>query len=300
MRLRITLAYDGTAFHGWAKQTGLRTVQGELEDALETMFRTPIDTVVAGRTDAGVHAENQTVHVDVPTEAMSSGDPQRMVTRANNLLAAGYSKWRRPLVTRGYLPSGVVIKGESDVVVKTIEVVSDAFDARFSADQRHYRYRLVDTVADRKPTRRNDEWWLPTGAVDVGVMARATDLLVGEHDYLSFCKPREGASTVRTLGGVEVRREDGAVTVGVWGDAFCHNMVRSIVGALVEVGRGVRGREWVGRLLSDPSRAHGVPVAPARGLTLVTVTYPAEERWAAQAHEARILRGTTPQKRVRA
>lgn len=293
-RLRLDLRYDGSGFHGWAKQPGLRTVQGELEASLETIFRSPVSMVVAGRTDAGVHATAQVAHVDVPKGNLleeGTGNQKAFRARLNGLLASGYSRWRAPGAERLDLPRGRTVKGESDLVVYRATRVDDAFDARFSALRRRYVYRLVDNAVAKNPVARTSQWWVPDCALDLEAMKAGADHLLGEHDFLSFCKPREGATTIRELQVVDVSRSAaGVVEVSVVGDAFCHNMVRAIVGALVDVGRGRKDPGWVAHLVANATRDHGVQVAPAKGLTLVGVDYPDRQDWAARATAARNVR----------
>lgn len=302
VRVRLDLAYDGTTFHGWAAQPGLRTVEGVLTEALDTLTRTPVRLTVAGRTDAGVHARHQVAHVDVPrasweglrgrharrgagaagrngtTAARSSAEA--LVSRMNGLLAREAGTWRE---ASGAPPAP---RGTSDVVVHSAHEVSRDFDARFSATGRHYVYRLCDRVGARDPLRRHDVVWLPRGPLDLEAMDRATRVLLGEHDFLSFCRPREGATTVRTLREFRFSDEGGTVRVDVSADAFCHSMVRSLVGAALEVGLARRPVEWVGELLEARSRRSAAPIAPAHGLTLERVDYPPEDRWATRAREA--------------
>ena len=285
-RLRLDLAYDGTLFHGWAAQPGLRTVQGEIEAAIATVFRAEAPLTVAGRTDAGVHAAHQVAHVDLGGPLLS--DLPRLTGRLNSLLAASYARYLQPATTRGPLPK--VGKGECDVVLHRLTPVGGDFDARFSAAARHYRYLLADEPSARRPIKRSDIWWTPQASLDERAMQQAADLLLGEHDFLSFCKPRPGATTVRELRELGVRRRGGRLEVSVTADAFCHSMVRSLVGALVEVGRGARGANWAAELVARPARDHGVPLAPAKGLTLQGVDYPPPERWAERARESRQVR----------
>ena len=292
-RLRLDLRYDGSGFHGWAKQEGLRTVQGEVEQALSTIFGEPLTLTVAGRTDAGVHAASQVAHVDIPDSKRSlldfdEGEQVRLRSRLNGLLSRQYSVWHSPEHPRPPIPKSARTKGESDVVVTGIEVVDDSFDARFSASRRRYLYRLVDSVAARDPISRSNEWWASERELDVEKMREAAAYLLGEHDFLSFCRPREGATTIRTVKRLDVTRDAaGVILVSVEGDAFCHNMVRSMVGALFEVGRGAKDPSWVEFLVNHPSRDHGVMVAPAKGLTMVGVDYPDRDRWGSRAREAR-------------
>ena len=176
-------------------------------------------------------------------------------------------------------------------MVTAVATVPDTFDARFSATGRQYRYLLSASPQSRDPLTRNARWWVPYNDLDVTAMNNAARVLLGEHDFLSFCKPREGATTIRTLRHLEVvEGEDGDLAIEVSADAFCHSMVRSLVGALVEVGRGARDEDWMRTLVDNPTRGHGVPVAPARGLTLMGVTYPPEREWSEQSRRARTLR----------
>lgn len=310
-RLRLDIRYDGSDFHGWAKQEGLRTVQGELETGLSTILRQPVSLVVAGRTDAGVHADGQVAHLDLLSTVSDRAsyeeawkgkeDPwrkalpdwesstlQRFRDRINGLLATSYSgRWRR-LIARDGLPQTLVAKGQSDLLISEVSRVSDDFDARFSAVGRSYRYILNDQPSTWRPCARGYEWWVPFGDLRVEEIWEAAQILMGEHDFLSFCRPREGATTIRTLRRLDVTREErGDIAILVEADAFCHSMVRSLVGALVEVGRGARDAQWIRTLIARPGRSHGVPVAPARGLTLTGVEYPPEEEWASRSRQAR-------------
>jgi tRNA pseudouridine38-40 synthase len=255
VRLRLGIAYDGTALHGWARQPGRRTVQQDLETALTTVLRAPVRLTVAGRTDAGVHATGQVAHCDVPAGAWEEqGD--RLVRRL-----------------RGVLPP--------DIAVTSAEPPHRDFDARFGALARHYVYRLTDAPAGPAPLRRFDTVGRPR-PLDAEAMALAAALLLGEHDFAAFCRRREGATTVRTLLALNVTRDADLVTVVAAADAFCHSMVRSLVGALLVVGEGRRDPEWPAGLLPRLERSGEVPVAPARGLTLVAVDYPPDDELAAR------------------
>ncbi|HET6652075.1 MAG TPA: tRNA pseudouridine(38-40) synthase TruA [Nocardioides sp.] len=273
MRLRLDLAYDGTDFHGWAAQPSLRTVQGELEKALATVLR--IDTVpvtCAGRTDTGVHARGQVVHLDLHPDVLAG--------------AAGRSDAPAPdaLVRRlnGVLPA--------DVRVHRAAQAPDAFDARFSALWRRYAYRIADAPELVDPLVRNAvlAWPRP---LDLDAMNDAADLLVGEHDFAAFCRRREGATTIRTLLELRWDRDASGLAVAtVRADAFCHSMVRALVGCLVAVGEGRRTPEWAGELLRAAQRDPGVTVMHAHGLTLEEVAYPADADLATQAEAARVVR----------
>lgn len=280
VRLRLTIAYLGTAFHGWATQPGLRTVQGELESALTTVLRTPVALTVAGRTDAGVHARGQVAHCDVPAKAVDA--LARNDDRGEALV--GLRRRVNALVARGAnVPGG-------DVTIREVETVADTFDARFSALARHYEYQLTDGISGHDPLHAQTAWWTGDRPLNITAMAEAAAILVGEHDFLSFCKPREGATTIRTLRAIDVVRRPRHVCVVLSADAFCHSMVRSIVGALVDIGHGKKDNEWMQRLVSEPSRIAAAPVAPPHGLTLTGVDYPDESAWAAQQIKTRRVR----------
>lgn len=268
-RLRLDLAYDGAAFHGWAAQggTGLRTVQGELEGWLERLLRRPAEVTCAGRTDAGVHARGQVAHLDT----LPGEDPAELAC----LLA------RR-------LPRAL----PADLVVRRVGVAPPGFDARFAAVWRRYVYRLTDAPAP-DPLVRGHVVRVPA-PLDVPAMDAAGAALLGLHDFGAFCKHREGATTIRTLLDCATRRVDGAATgrveVTVRADAFCHSMVRSLVGALVDVGRGRRPAGWPASLLDSDRRAGAVTVLPPHGLVLEEVGYPPDDALSARAAEARARR----------
>jgi tRNA pseudouridine38-40 synthase len=260
VRLRIDLAYDGTDFHGWATQPGLRTVQAELSAALATALRLPsVDLVVAGRTDAGVHARGQVVHVDV--EAVDD----RMLRRLNGLLPP-------------------------DIRVRRVAEAPPGFDARFGALWRRYAYRVADEAAALDPLTRRHV--LATGRpLDLDAVNEASSLLLGRHDFASFCKQRAGATTIRTLLDLSWTRDDAGVAVAtVRADAFCHSMVRSLVGCLFAVGEGRRPAAWAGEILAAGVRDPAVVVAPAHGLTLEEVAYPPDDQMAARAEQTKARR----------
>lgn len=263
-RLRLDIAYDGTDFSGWARQPGRRTVCGEIEEKLSAIVRTPVLLTVAGRTDAGVHASGQVAHVDVPT-AVLPDDPSRWVRRLARFL-------------------------HRDVRVTGISVAPEHFDARFSAIRRHYEYRLTTAVYGAHPLRARDTVAWPK-AVDLDAMQRASQSLLGLHDFAAFCKRREGATTVRELQRYDWTREGDILTAYVSADAFCWSMVRSLVGAALAVGEGRRSVEWMTALLDERERAASVAVAPAHGLSLVRVDYPADEELAARNAATRETRG---------
>lgn len=231
--------------------------------------------MVAGRTDAGVHARGQVAHVDVDPQAFAALEGRSGRSPAESLV--------RRL-------SGVLA---SDVVVRSVQVVPAAFDARFSATGRRYRYRIGDGPHRPDPLRRREVLWV-RDQLDGASMHTAAQRLLGEHDFVAFCRPRPGASTVRTLRRVDVyRATDGTIHVDLEADAFCHNQVRAVVGALLDVGRGRRGEAWPAEVLRAGRRDGSVHVVPPHGLTLEEVVYPPDDRLADQAHRARRYRGTS-------
>ncbi|WP_193318233.1 tRNA pseudouridine(38-40) synthase TruA [Nonomuraea phyllanthi] len=278
VRLRLDLAYDGTDFSGWARQPGRRTVQGEIEQALGRILRleSPAMLTVAGRTDAGVHARGQVAHVDVPEGSLAELDGNRGPLDVDERLSA--------LVRRlgGVLPP--------DVRVHRVCVASEGFDARFSAMFRRYAYRVSDAAGGADPLRRREVVW-HNRPLDVGALNAAAARLLGEHDFAAFCKRREGATTIRELQRLEwVREPDGLLVATVVADAFCHSMVRALVGSLLAAGDGRRPVEWPGEVLAGGVRDSGVHVAPAHGLCLEEVGYPAEAALAARAEATRRVR----------
>jgi tRNA pseudouridine38-40 synthase len=274
LRVRLDVSYDGTDFSGWAAQPGLRTVEGELSAALGTLLRAtePVRLVVAGRTDAGVHAHGQVVHLD-PDPAGWATLPGRSDRSPE---AAALTR------LRGILPP--------DVVVRAVGVAPAGFDARFSALRRRYRYRLCDRPEAVDPLRRRDTVTTKR-PLDERLLDEAARSLVGLHDFAAFCKRREGATTVRTLldYGWE-RGPDGVLEARVVADAFCHSMVRSLVGAVVPVGEGRRPVAWPAEVLRAARRDPGVVVMPPHGLSLEEVVYPEDGQLAARAQEARSVR----------
>lgn len=278
IRLRLGIAYDGTAFSGWAAQPGLRTVQGALEDALRILYRGlpegPLLTV-AGRTDAGVHALGQVAHHDLDPEIWAG-------TVRRDAEAAPEDHFVRRM--------GGILGPESDVVVASCEVAPAGFDARFSASWRRYEYRLADAAAPPNPLDRHRTARVHQH-LDLEAMRQAAGQLIGLHDFAGFCKPRPHATTIRTLQEFEWRRrDDGVLAARLVADAFCHSMVRSLVGMCAAVGMGRMPLARVPELLELDRRGSGFAVLPARGLTLMEVGYPAVEELAARQELTRARR----------
>lgn len=250
--LVLELGYRGAGFSGFAAQPGQRTVAGEVTRALETLLRRPIDLTCAGRTDAGVHALAQ--YVSVPATATELARPGRSLLRGLSALTP------------------------DDVSPRALLRAPAGFSARFDANSRSYRYRIV--VGEARPVLAWDHAWWLRSRLDVDAMRSGAARLLGEHDFKSFCKAisAEGKPTHRYLERVHVHEEqecgERIVCVDVRGNAFLHSMVRTITGTLVEVGRGHRDAAWVAAALSACDRKAAGPCAPAKGLTFVGVDYP--------------------------
>ena len=244
-RLRIDLSYDGTNFSGWGIQPDRRTVQQAVEDAISTVAQYKAESIVAGRTDAGVHATGQVIHVDLP-ESLELTD---LAYKLNRIL-------------------------DEDIRINQITIAPPAFHARFSALRRYYEYRILDENKVIPPLARfnTESWYRP---LDVDVMNKASALLLGTHNYAAFCKFREGATTIRTLETFSWRRDSDGYLIGdVVADAFCYSMVRNLVGAIVCVADGRKDLGWISTLLADKERVSDSLVFPARGLSLYKVDYP--------------------------
>lgn len=256
-RLRIDLAYDGTNFAGWAKQPDQRTLQGSIEDVLERLLRVSVNTVVAGRTDAGVHATGQVLHVDIP----ESVEPSRYRPK-EDLWDFEHLKYRLNQML------------DEEIRILQVSAAPTNFDARFSASARHYRYKLLDGNQEIPPLSRLDaaRWFRP---LDIELMNRAGAPLLGKHDFTTFCRYREGGTTLRTLLQFNWSRQpDGFLICQIAADGFGWNMVRNLVGAAVCVGEGRFPQGWMKEILTQGVRVSDSYVFPARGLTLARVDYP--------------------------
>jgi tRNA pseudouridine38-40 synthase len=249
LRLRIDLAYDGTNFSGWGKQPDRRTVQEEVEKALTTATQSKIETIVAGRTDAGVHATGQVIHVDVP-DSLNLDD---LSYKLNRML-------------------------DTDVRIMKVAIVNGPFSARFSALRRHYTYKSLDGTQTLPPLGRLDvaSWYRD---LDVDLMNQASALMLGSHDFAAYCKFREGSTTVRNLQRFQWTRDSAGFLIGdVVADSFCYSMVRNLVGAVVCVADGRFGPEWIEQTLANKVRISDSLVFPACGLSLRQVDYPTDDQ----------------------
>ena len=249
-RLRVDLTYEGTNFSGWAKQPNERTVQEEVEKALGTITQTKVATIVAGRTDAGVHAKHQVIHTDLPTQT----DINNLSFRLNQIL-------------------------DADIRVLMAQWAPDNFHARFTAISRTYQYKIIDAGKVTAPLDRHDstEWFRP---LDIELMNSGSKLLLGVHDFFAFCKFREGGSTIKNLLTFNWYRDEKDVVIcEISADSFRYNMVRNLVGAAVCVGEGRFKPEWMFDTLKNKERIPDSYVFPAKGLTLISVQYPPVEQY---------------------
>ncbi|APT84065.1 pseudouridine synthase [Corynebacterium aquilae DSM 44791] len=275
IRLKLSIAYDGTDFHGWAAQgdSDLRTVQKCIEDAFALVTRERCPLTVAGRTDAGVHAAGQVAHVDIPKSFLET---RSMAGQVNNLV-------RR---------MGRLL--EPDVRITAVEPAPEGFDARFSALARTYHYRVTTAPWGALPTRARDtaQWGKP---VDFDLLNKAAAQFVGLNDFAAVCKHKEGATTIRDLQAfyfedISTDLEPQLYRATVKADAFCWNMVRCLVGACLAVAEGRRDEDFPTQLLGEKQRSPLVPLAPAKGLSLVAVDYPEDDQLAARAELTRAKR----------
>lgn len=299
MRIRIDCAYDGTDFHGWAVQPDGRTVQGTIEQAIATVLRVdpeagegPVRLVVAGRTDAGVHAAGQVCHADID-EAVLARAVGHMDVDAPQALGRRLARILPP-----------------DVTVLSVTPAPAGFDARFSALERVYVYRLRDGARPMDPRIRGFVWDAGDQVLDMSAMNEAASLIPGLHDFGSFATPNPGGTTIRDVKSARWERvpapliassdgtaahgvtpvEGGLVTFTITADAFARSMVRSLVGALVQVGRGRKSVDWFAGKLARPRREGASGPAPALGLTFEAVHYPPAGQLAARAEAIRAVR----------
>ena len=285
-RLRLDLAYDGTDFSGWAVQPGLRTVQGEIEAAIATLLRAEpreVRLTVGGRTDAGVHARGQVAHLDLGPEQLAkwTGN-QRRGSVADAHLDPGALMARRL--------NGVLGRGVPDIAIHSVREAAPGFDARFSALRRRYEYRVRPGNARRDPLTARFTAEVPR-ELDLSLMQRVSEDLLGLQDFTTFCKAREGATAVRELLCFEWREtEDGAYAARIEADAFCHSMVRALVGSVVAVGHGRIDSGELVRLRDARERTSRFTVMPAHGLSLEEIAYPDDADLAERAEQTRARR----------
>jgi tRNA pseudouridine38-40 synthase len=253
-RLRIDIAYDGTAFFGWAAQPDRRTIQDLVEEAIARISRGDVESVVAGRTDAGVHATGQVIHVDLPDAVFADSLTYiDLRYKLNRIL-------------------------DEDVRVMEISEAPEGFHARFSALRRIYTYKILDNNDVIPPLSRYDvaPWYRP---LDADLMNKASELVLGHHDFAAFCKFKEGGTTIRTLEKYQWHRDEtGLLVAEVVADAFCYSMVRNLVGAVVCVADGRKDPSWMAELLANKERVSDSLVFPARGLSLTRVEYPTNDQ----------------------
>jgi tRNA pseudouridine38-40 synthase len=285
VRIRLDIAYDGTHFRGWARQPALRSVQGTIEDALARVLGGTPRLVVAGRTDAGVHARGQVAHVDLDEAQIA-----RLSARPSRPDAVSGAAAVPTPVERLAARVGGVLGAYSDVTVHASALAPQGFDARFSAVWRRYEYRIADGVSGYDPLERLRTTTV-RAVLDAAEMDAAARSLTGLYDFAAYCKPRDEATTIRTLLEFDWHRApDGVLVANVKADAFCHSMVRALVGACVAVGEGRLGVPDVAEIRDAAERVPEVKVLAARGLTLTEVGYPDDELLAARAEQTRARR----------
>ncbi|MEZ3159154.1 tRNA pseudouridine(38-40) synthase TruA [Microbacterium sp. BWT-B31] len=278
MRIRLDIAYDGTNFRGWARQPGLRTVQGALEGALQRVLGGDPRLVVAGRTDAGVHASGQVAHLDLDDEQR-----RRLDSRP------GRNGHTDPVATLAGRLRGV-LGAYADVTVHRTALAPEGFDARFSAVWRRYSYRIADQTTGYDPLERARTTTV-RAHLDEQAMDAAARTLTGLHDFAAYCKPRDEATTIRTLLEYDWHRDaEGVLVANVKADAFCHSMVRALVGGCVAVGQGRLDIADLAAIRDEGLRTSDFTVLAARGLTLTAVGYPADDLLAARAEQTRARR----------
>lgn len=276
LRIRIDLAYDGSGYHGWARQPNLPSVQEAIETSLATIFREPIKVTVAGRTDAGVHAAQQVTHCDVPSQIWQK--------------LPGNTPGLAPEIALVSKLNGVLASQRGAIRILRARIAPEGFDARFSPISRSYTYRVA--LGEPNPLTRHfiTHHRKP---LNVPMMRQEIQGLEGLHDFGSFCKPREGATTWRTLQHFSLQEEERVLTINLSADAFCHHMVRALVGALLQVGDGTRTAGWLRQRLANPVRDSHMAIAPAHGLVLGEVHYPHDDQVGQRAVQTRAKRNPT-------
>ena len=241
--IKLTIAYDGTDYRGWQVQSSGRTIQEEIEKALEKTFRRKCRVHGAGRTDAGVHAKGQVAHVKLPTSIPID---------------------KVPLALNPSLPEGIVIIGA--------EEAREDFHSRFDSKRKHYRYTIFNSKID-DPFRSRYSWRVPY-KLDIPLMKKEAAFLVGRHDYRSFqASDKRESSSVRKIFYLKIRKKKEEITMDIEGNGFLYNMVRNIVGTLIDIGRGYLPPGSMKKILKVRSRKLAGPTAPAKGLSLIEVKY---------------------------
>jgi len=254
-RIRAKLAYDGTNYAGFGKQPDQVSIQGELEKSLKQIFNQTIKTIAAGRTDRGVHARGQWVHFDLPQSAWQK------------VKDAKYS-------LNHVLPS--------DIRILEIEKVIEDFDARYSALWRRYTYWVADKTHQLDPLRRHYVYKYGY-KLDLAKLNKTSQMLIGLHDFATYCKPREHSSTVRNLMQFDWQVIDGLFVAELKADAFCYGLVRNLIGAVLPAGAGLIAIDEPKVRLVKKQRSETIFQAPANGLVLEEISYPAPALWAAQS-----------------
>jgi|DEB19_MinimDraft_2_1074335.scaffolds.fasta_scaffold03981_4 tRNA pseudouridine38-40 synthase len=264
IRYRINLAYDGSAYYGWARQSGHKTVQQSLLDALTLVFGESTNDFsmrVAGRTDAGVHAFSQVAHIDVTAAQIKRlGRTKSIAFRLNSIL-------------------------DRDIRIHSFEIAPPGFHARFSATFRRYRFRIADGPVAKDALQARYTLWL-AHELDLDLMRDGAKEFIGLHDFNSFCKARVGATTIRNMKSIKISRNPelgGVIEIELIADAFCHNMVRAIVGGLIAVAQGSAEKSEITHALKVAQKRAPFKVATPEGLTLVEIGYPADDKLEEQA-----------------
>lgn len=305
-RLRLDIAYDGTDFSGWATQPGLRTVQGEIEAAIATLLRVDgaeVRLTVGGRTDAGVHARGQVAHLDLTADQLDrwaasqrsgrqASAPENSPTAADPsgqpLQGASDADERVRIMTRRL--NGILQRSARDIAIHRVAPAAEGFDARFSATKRRYEYRLRPENARRDPLTARFTAEVPR-TLNLATMQRVSEDLLGLQDFTTFCKAREGATAVRELLAFDwTETRDGAYAARIEADAFCHSMVRALVGSVVAVGHGRIGEGELLELRDARERTSRFTVMPAHGLSLEEIGYPEDGELALRAEQTRARR----------
>ena len=293
LRVRMNLSYDGASFYGWATQDDVPTVQGYLEAALEVLIRRRVRVTVAGRTDSGVHARGQVVHFDLTGPEWAGLPRGATLTPEEALLRRMRGILNKELtmpLRKAKAAKRVIHAMEGAITVHSASLAPEGFDARFSALWRRYSYRIADREATRDPLTRGVTLWHDF-ALDEHRMNEAAKEVLGVQDFLSFCKPRTGSTTIRELQEFSFRRRpDGVIEVHLKADAFCHNMVRSLVGGSILVGAGERSPQWLGSRLQARIRDSDSMLAAPHPLILEEVRYPPDEEMQRRAESTRAMR----------